>query len=425
MRTSSDPQSAQMIAKPGNLFFGCIPSDVVVSCLLPHVGLRELDSLLATSRGTRYITLRYYRQAITDLREMCEVIGPEIFKDKNLQEALLMGENLTLVYFGPNHTNRKQMCSHLVFTVRGYERRFDNTGGLSGLKLSLARRLVRQFVSLRQKLETEGPAGLSDIDLVVDQVFPKLLKLGFYRFDGEGDVPVKSRAEMLAKRSSCDSPDMSSLEGTLQAMSVSCYHWPKYLGRVCFPPASLDRIRHIEELHLDLNLLHPLPKCMGQLKQLRSLELDCRSDFPHWVLQLSNLKKLKFNRGTFGLLPNEMEKLQKLEELAVIDCDLSAIDPCIRSLPSLQTLLLSGNQIKDIPEWLVGSDHLRFLDLDRNPVQLPQNVRYESNPSAISHAQLSIQANNQLYYVQQIASAGLVDNEPAVSGFFSSSCWIF
>ncbi|UXX81274.1 leucine-rich repeat domain-containing protein [Reichenbachiella carrageenanivorans] len=106
--------------------------------------------------------------------------------------------------------------------------------------------------------------------------------------------------------------------------------------------------------------------------------------------------KLNIDRMKFDAMPERLLEFEGLEELSLSENNIEVLDQkLIQAMPALHTLNLSGNPIKEIPDWLAETS-IQTLVLDDTQVEnlsidilhtIP-NLSYENTPLAKREAEL-------------------------------------
>jgi hypothetical protein len=131
----------------------------------------------------------------------------------------------------------------------------------------------------------------------------------------------------------------------------------KFFGKDlrAFPSALLEA-NQLEELDLGQNKLVELPADIGRLRSLRwlNLHLNCISSLPKSFEQLTALEHLDLGMNT-SLQTLEVRGAKPLRE----------VPPQLRALSNLKHLVLSMNELADLPDWLAELP-LETLDISSN-----------------------------------------------------------
>lgn len=161
-----------------------------------------------------------------------------------------------------------------------------------------------------------------------------------------------------------------------------------------FPDEIVRYHRTLEELLLDSNQLHELPKGFYKLTLLRKLdisdneievispeignfvnlvEFDCNrngiTELPDSIRYLRNLQVLDISNNPLKCLPSGLTQLRALTELTLNDLSLEALPEDIGNLANLRSFQARDNLIKNIPESLCNMSKLESLDLGSNEIE--------------------------------------------------------
>jgi protein scribble len=167
-----------------------------------------------------------------------------------------------------------------------------------------------------------------------------------------------------------------------------------------FPDDIIRYYRTLEELFLNSNQLHELPKGFYKLTQLRKLdisdneierisheignfvnlvEFDCNrndiQEFPDSIRYLRNLQVLDISNNPLQSLPTGLTQLKALTELTLNDLSLPYLPEDIGGLVNLRSLQARDNLLKSIPDSLCTIPKLESLDLGSNEIEeIPNNI---------------------------------------------------
>jgi protein scribble len=172
-----------------------------------------------------------------------------------------------------------------------------------------------------------------------------------------------------------------------------------------FPDDIIRYYRTLEELLLDSNQLHELPKGFYKLTQLRKLdisdneiekisseignfvnlvEFDCNrndiQELPDSIKYCRNLQVLDISNNPLQSLPSGLTQLRALTELTLNDLSLPYLPEDIGNLVNLRSLQGRDNLLKNIPDSLCSMQKLESLDLGSNEIEeIPSLVGKLSN----------------------------------------------
>lgn len=162
-------------------------------------------------------------------------------------------------------------------------------------------------------------------------------------------------------------------------------------------PRGLGSLVNLESLEMScLEKLEDLPEEIGQLQKLEELIIDngngCSMNvsLPRSIGRLSNLRVLRLygaldardigaegpaRRAQGKPLPDTFAKLQKLEELDLGRNGLNSLPPQVAALRGLKKLSLDYNNIRELPSFVGNLSNLKELSLNSNGgVRLPQSL---------------------------------------------------
>ena len=160
-------------------------------------------------------------------------------------------------------------------------------------------------------------------------------------------------------------------------------------------PRAFDKVvNRTERLFLGGNQLAELPEIIGEMSQLRVLELDDNSltDLPDCVRLLTNLESLSLANNQLVVLPKTIGSLKKLKELRLDGNQLAKVPAELHMLRELRELSLLNNQLSGIPEAFSSLSKLTHLSLAENRLDhVPGAVRKLSSLKSLNlgHNQIS------------------------------------
>ena len=140
-------------------------------------------------------------------------------------------------------------------------------------------------------------------------------------------------------------------------------------------PKSLGQLTQLQSLDLANNQLTVLPEWVGQLIQLDELSLAYNrlKALPQSMRRLKALTILDLDGNELVELPEWIGKLSKLTILAITGMNLVALPMSLGALTRLSNLYIGGNPFGQVPVWLSNLINLRFIDIGSTGVaQLPE-----------------------------------------------------
>ncbi len=153
----------------------------------------------------------------------------------------------------------------------------------------------------------------------------------------------------------------------------------KILGRSGTPVGFFVENGHITKLNLyGLNLTE-LSDIIGNLKELRILDLRCNQlkNLPESFQSLANLRDLHLSGNIFVSLPNLLGNLKNLRLLNLDSIGLLSLPETIGNLEYLEKISLRHNNISILPESFRNLKKLSFLDLYATGLRSFSNIPKE------------------------------------------------
>jgi Leucine-rich repeat (LRR) protein/GTPase SAR1 family protein len=146
-------------------------------------------------------------------------------------------------------------------------------------------------------------------------------------------------------------------------------------------PDALGQLMQLTELNLSSNQLTTLPEPLGQLTQLQTLNLSDNqlTALPDSLGQLTQLTELHLSNNQLTALPDSLGQLTHLQSLDLSSNKMTTLPDSLAALGALTQLTnldLSGNQLTELPEWLGRLTQLQSLMLSHNQLtMLPELLR--------------------------------------------------
>ncbi len=165
------------------------------------------------------------------------------------------------------------------------------------------------------------------------------------RFEPRPLIPPRQKLTLQAAR-------------TLKPEDVYCLHIDPQNAVKTFPMEILA-FRNLEDLWLTCHreqAPNPLPEALFNLTELHSLNLQ-------------------WSALDIGALPEQINRLNKLETLCLIACNITLLPESLAALSRLETLDVSYNKLETLPDCLGSTSSLRNLDARGNSfTSLPKNL---------------------------------------------------
>lgn len=142
-------------------------------------------------------------------------------------------------------------------------------------------------------------------------------------------------------------------------------------------PSAIGKLRDLEALDLHENSLTELPEELGELSALRSLDIGQNEmvTLPFEALSRVPLRDIRAPKNKLAgtLIPATVQQLSALQNLDVVNNALEKLsDNDQLELPSVQTLSLSVNRIKSLPNVSTWQALLSLLMEDNSLSEIPQ-----------------------------------------------------
>jgi Leucine-rich repeat (LRR) protein len=191
-------------------------------------------------------------------------------------------------------------------------------------------------------------------------------------------------------------------------------------------PESLGNLAHLQQLDLGTNLLKEIPVAIFHLSALTNLDLHYNQikKIPGDVLRLQKLQKLSLRSNPIQTIAPELAELPHIQELNFSNCpqlDWEALGDLLAKIKQPFTLILIDCQLKKLPPSFAHIPYLQRLylngnlDLDLNDAldklaNLPRLRHLQ-----IGHTQRSLPENiGRLNQLESLSFDKFSDNEPAL-----------
>ncbi|XP_022883104.1 probable leucine-rich repeat receptor-like protein kinase At1g35710 [Olea europaea var. sylvestris] len=162
-------------------------------------------------------------------------------------------------------------------------------------------------------------------------------------------------------------------------------------------PGTLLKLHFLEELNLKGNLLHGgVDKPLGNLSHLRSLDISFNKlnvPLPHLfenISEIISLRRIDLSQNHLvGSLP-DITRFSSLKKLYLSNNHLDGLHPQSLHQPSsLESLDLSGNQLKRLPEAIEHLLNLKYLNLSSTSLEGTITEHHLSNLTQLTKLDLS------------------------------------
>lgn len=139
----------------------------------------------------------------------------------------------------------------------------------------------------------------------------------------------------------------------------------------------ISQTPHLSLLHFDNTQITQWPADLSQVKNIKSISLknDHLLTFPSGISSLPNLKVLDVSGNDFKYLPQELFKLNKLEELYLtndFNLDTKQSVSILNQLPQLKILHLENYGIRNLPQDFTILKKLEKVYLNNDFYLMPQ-----------------------------------------------------
>jgi internalin A len=146
-------------------------------------------------------------------------------------------------------------------------------------------------------------------------------------------------------------------------------------------PESYNGLSNLMYIEFQKTAFQSFPYSLHKLERLelfRIFENDADSVvFSDTMPGLPALRSIQFYGVALNQIPSFLSRCKQLEEISLVNCNISEIPDFIDSLPRLKKLNLSGNQIREIPRTLFKCLKLQEVDLSNNQLtEAPEELAY-------------------------------------------------
>jgi Leucine-rich repeat (LRR) protein len=153
-------------------------------------------------------------------------------------------------------------------------------------------------------------------------------------------------------------------------------------GLTTWPECILNMTTSLQVLNLSDGYLTQIPESIGQLKQLRIINVAKTGikTLPTAICELSNLEELRINGNRIETLPESIGLLKQLRVIDVARTSITSLPDSICELSNLEELRINGNRIAALPESIGLLKQLRIINMRSNCIsRLPDSIGELSN----------------------------------------------
>jgi len=125
----------------------------------------------------------------------------------------------------------------------------------------------------------------------------------------------------------------------------------------------------LQSLSLRDNKIATLPEWLGDLAQLRELDLYSNdlTSLPASLAKLTNIETLRIS-DNIGELPEWIRHFRKLDVLWLEGCGLRKVPDWIGDLTELSYLTLYDNKLEELPNSIARLERLKKFSINKNPL---------------------------------------------------------
>lgn len=162
----------------------------------------------------------------------------------------------------------------------------------------------------------------------------------------------------------CALRNLSKLDESTEALNLN----NQFLG--VFPREILEGNKQLKILRLFQNSLTEIPDDIDRLENLEELYLGKNklTRLPETLCNLKKLKILSVQYNDLESLPENLGDLENLEQLIVNQNQLKYLPESIGKLKKLQSIQVNFNKLEELPISLYDCHNLRFIRIGRNEI---------------------------------------------------------
>ncbi len=140
----------------------------------------------------------------------------------------------------------------------------------------------------------------------------------------------------------------------------------------------LEPLEHFSKLILNGNWITELPKGIGRLKGLKTLDLSFNDfpEIPEDICTLPNLEYLRIAKSKeFMQIPEDLGKLENLVFLVFSGTSVSSIPPSIGNCKKLMHITANASKLRSFPDEIGQCTNLKYINVGYNRIAaLPSSI---------------------------------------------------